>query len=126
MSQVFELAAFTVREGHQHALLAERNGMITALGCAFPGLMSAWLTQRDDGSWLDVILWRGRAQAEHAAVHVTEVPEAAAWFTHIDQSRGIEHLEVRSPNELQRLLIPPGHQPYRRGGHPAPARDGGA
>ena len=34
---------------------------------------------------------------------VDEVPEAAAWFTHIDQSRGIEHLEVRSPNEL-----PPG------------------
>jgi hypothetical protein len=40
MSQVFELAAFTVREGHQQALLAERKKMITALGRAFPGLMS--------------------------------------------------------------------------------------
>ena len=53
-----------------------------------------------------------------------------AWFEPysqvLDQSRGIEHLEVRSPNELQRLLIPPGHQPHRRGGHPARAREGGA
>ena len=96
MSQVFELAAFTVREGHQQALLAERDAMITALCGAFPGLMSAWLTQRDDGSWLDVILWRSREQAEHAAAHVTDVPEAAAWFAHIDQSRGLEHVEVRT------------------------------
>jgi hypothetical protein len=29
-----------------------------------------------------------------AAKHVTEVPEAAAWFTHISESRGIEHLTV--------------------------------
>jgi len=34
---------------------------------------------------------------EDAAARVTEVPEAAAWFTHIDQTRGIEHVEVRSP-----------------------------
>jgi hypothetical protein len=99
MSQVFELAAFTVREGHQQALLAERKAMLTALGRVFPGLMSAWLTQRDDGSWLDVILWHSREQAENAAAHVTEVPEAAAWFSHIDQARGIEHLEVRSPKD---------------------------
>ena len=78
--------------------------MITALSCAFPGLISAWLTQRADGSWLDMILWRSREEAEDAAAHVTEIPEAAAWFTHIDQSRGIEHLEVRSPGDLQRPL----------------------
>jgi hypothetical protein len=41
-----------------------------------------------------VILWETREAAEYSAKHVTEVPEAAAWFAHIDQSRGIEHLEV--------------------------------
>jgi hypothetical protein len=56
--------------------------------------VSAWLTRRDDGSWADVILWGSRAEAEHAAAHVTEVPEAVAWFAHIDESRGLEHLEV--------------------------------
>jgi hypothetical protein len=39
-----------------------------------------------------VILWQSRPEAEHAA----EVPEAAAWFTHISESRGIEHLTVAS------------------------------
>jgi hypothetical protein len=96
MSQVFEFAAFTVRDGHEQALLDERPPMVAALSRALPGLASSWLTQREDGSWLDVILWAGREEAEYAANHAAEVPEAAAWFAHIDESRGIEHLEVRA------------------------------
>jgi hypothetical protein len=96
MAQVFEFAAFTVREGHEQALLDQRPAMIAALRQAFPGLVSSWLTRRDDGSWLDVILWHSREQAEHAAGHVTEVPEAAPWFAHIGDSHGIEHLTVAS------------------------------
>jgi hypothetical protein len=96
MSLVFEHAAFTVREGHEQALLDERPAMIAAMRHAFPGLVSSWLTRRDDGSWLDMILWRSREDAENSAAHVTEIPEAAAWFTHISQSHGIEHLPVLS------------------------------
>jgi hypothetical protein len=70
--------------------------MIAALRRTFPGLIGAWLTRRDDDSWLDVILWRSREDAEYAAEHVTEVAEVAAWFRHIDQSHGIEHLAVLS------------------------------
>jgi hypothetical protein len=94
MTQVFEHAAFTVHEGHEQALLDERPAMIAALRRAFPGLISSWLTRREDGSWLDVILWETREAAEYSAEHATEVPEAAAWFGHIHESRGIEHLEV--------------------------------
>ena len=94
MTQVFEHAAFTVRDEHEQALLDERQRMIGALRRAFPGLVSAWLARREDASWLDVILWETREAAEYSARHVTEVPEAAAWFAHIDQSRGIEHLDV--------------------------------
>ncbi len=96
MAQVFEFAAFTVHEGHEQALLDERPAMIAALRRAFPGLLSSWLTRRDDGSWLDVILWQSRPEAEHAAEHAADVPEAAAWFAHISESRGIEHLTVAS------------------------------
>jgi hypothetical protein len=46
-----------------------------------------------------VILWRSREDAEDAAKHVTEVLEAAAWFTHIDETHGIEHLTVLIPDE---------------------------
>jgi hypothetical protein len=96
MTPVFELAAFTVRKDQEQDLISERPAVLAALHDAFPGLMSAWLTQRDDGSWLDVILWRSDEEAQYAATHVTEVPEVAAWFTHIDESRGIEHLKVLS------------------------------
>jgi hypothetical protein len=94
MTQTFELA---VHEDQEQDLVAERGVMIAALRSTFPGLMSAWLTRRDDGSWLDVILWRSREEADYAAAHVTDVPEAVAWFKHIDESRGIEHLAVLTP-----------------------------
>jgi len=54
MKPAFELAAFTVRDGAEAAMLAERQAMIGSLSQAFPGLLAAWLAQRDDGSWLDV------------------------------------------------------------------------
>lgn len=94
MTQVFEHASFTVRDGHQQALPDERRTMIGALRRAFPGLVSAWLTRREDGSWPDVILWENREAAEYSAKHVTEIPEAVAWLAHIDKSLGTEHLEV--------------------------------
>ena len=34
MTEIFELAAFTVREGHERALLAERAAMIAAMRSA--------------------------------------------------------------------------------------------
>ena len=43
-----------------------------------------------------LILWQSRQEAEHGAEHATEVPEATAWFTHISESHGIEHLTVAS------------------------------
>ena len=40
MTKVFELATFTVRDGHEHDLLAERPAMIEALRREYPGLVS--------------------------------------------------------------------------------------
>jgi hypothetical protein len=61
---------------------------------AFPGALAAWLTKQDDGSWLDVVLWRSREEAEEAAQQIHDVPEASAWFRHIAESRGIRHAAV--------------------------------
>jgi hypothetical protein len=94
MSLTFELAAFTVRQENEAALLAERAEMIAALQRAFPAAVAAWLTRQDDGSWLDVVLWRSREDAEEAARNVHRVPEAKAWFRHIAESRGLRHVEV--------------------------------
>jgi hypothetical protein len=89
-----ELAAFTVREGAEAELLAERPEMVAALRQAFPGALAAWLAKQDDGSWLDVILWRSRQEAEEAARRIDEVPEAKRWFRHIAESKGLRHVEV--------------------------------
>ena len=94
MALTFELATFIVRDGEEDALLAERPQMIAALAAAFPGVLGSWLTKRADGSWIDVILWRSREEAEQAAEYANGVPEAKAWFRHIEKSAGLQHLEV--------------------------------
>jgi hypothetical protein len=94
MALTLELATFTVRDGEEASLVAERPKMIAALREAFPGLLAAWLAQRDDGGWIDVILWQSREEAEHAAKHVDGVPAAKAWFRHIAESHGLQHVEV--------------------------------
>jgi hypothetical protein len=94
MNLTIELAAFTVREGAEAALLAERPNMVAALRRAFPAALAAWLTKQDDGSWLDVILWLSRREAEEAARRINEVPEAKRWFRHIAESQGLRHVEV--------------------------------
>jgi hypothetical protein len=94
MALTFELAEFTVAPEDEEALLQGRAGTVTALRRAFPGALAAWLTRQDDGSWLDVVLWRSRDEAEDAAARIDEVPEARAWFRHIAESRGLRHVEV--------------------------------
>jgi hypothetical protein len=94
MTLTLELAAFTVREGAEPDLLAERPGMLAALRHAFPAALAAWLTKQDDGSWLDVILWRSREEAEEAPRSIDQVAEAKAWFRHIAESMGLRHVEV--------------------------------
>jgi hypothetical protein len=94
MALTFELAHFVVRDGEEEALLAERAEMVRALREAFPDALAGWLTRQDDGSWLDIILWRSREAAEEAARSIEQVPEAKHWFRHIDESKGLRHVEV--------------------------------
>jgi hypothetical protein len=89
-----ELVAFKVCSEDVPSLLEERPAMIDALQRAFPGAFAAWLCRQDDGTWLDVILWRSREEAEDAARRVDEVPEAQRWFRHIAESHGVRHVDV--------------------------------
>ena len=105
MTLTLELAAFTVREDAEPALLSERPEMLAALRQAFPAALAAWLAKQDDGSWLDVILWRSRQEAEEAAARIDQVPEAQRWFRHIADSNGLRHVEV-AHEELFELRYP--------------------
>jgi antibiotic biosynthesis monooxygenase len=95
MSMTIELARFTIKPDAEATLLAERPAMVAALLQRFPACLAAFLTREDDGSWLDVIVWRTRAEAEEAAAQISTVPEAADWFRHIAESGGLRHVEVR-------------------------------
>jgi hypothetical protein len=95
MTMVLELAAFTIHDGAEETMLAERPAMVEALRRRFPACLAAFLTKEDDGSWLDVILWRSREEAEEAARLVNTVPEAKEWFRHIAESGGLRHVAVR-------------------------------
>jgi hypothetical protein len=101
MPLTFELASFSVAPENEAALLEERPEMIAALRRAFPGALAAWLTKQDDGSWLDIILWRSREEAEEAAKRINEVPEARAWLRHITESHGLRHVEVAHADPLE-------------------------
>lgn len=92
---VIELARFTIHEGAEDKLLAERPAMIEALRRRFPACLAAFLTKEDDGGWLDVLVWRGREEAEEAAKLVDTVPECREWFRHIAESGGLRHVEVK-------------------------------
>lgn len=94
MPLTFELASFRVAQAEEPSLVQERPAMVAALRRAFPGALGAWLTRQDDGSWMDIVLWRSREDAEDAARRIEEVPEARAWFRHIDESYGLKHVEV--------------------------------
>jgi hypothetical protein len=93
--------------------------MLAALRRAFPGALAAWLANQDDGSWLDVILWRSREEAEDAARRIEQVPEARRWFRHIAESKGLRHVEVAHEElfELRHALTgapaPPPRDPHR-------------
>jgi hypothetical protein len=92
---VIELAGFTIHPDAEATLLAERPAMITALRQRFPACLAAFLTREDDGSWLDVLLWRSREEAEEAAKLIDTVSECAKWFRHIAESGGLRHVEVK-------------------------------
>jgi hypothetical protein len=89
-----ELARFRVHDGAADLLIVERPAMVKAMRRRFPGCLAAYLTREDDGGWLDVVLWRSRAEAEEAARSINDVPECAAWFRHIAESGGLRHVEV--------------------------------
>lgn len=102
VSQAVELVLFTVRPEEEEEFIAERPAMLAAMRSRFPGLEQAVLARRDDGSWLDVVVWTSRAEAEAAAAGMSDVPEAARWGSHIVTVERMEHAEVPIEHAHQR------------------------
>ncbi len=95
MSEHLEVVLFDVAPEQHAAFLARRPAAIAALREAFPGLLDARLAQFDDGTWIDVLRWGSRAEAEAAAAGLMDLEDARAWAGLITEVRTVQHAEVR-------------------------------
>ena len=91
---VMEFARFTVHKGAEAQMVADRPAMLAALRARFPGCLAAYLTKEEDGTWLDVILWRTQSDADQSAREITTIPECAAWLSLIATTGGLRHATV--------------------------------
>jgi hypothetical protein len=94
MMTAMELARFTVDPADVEAMLAARPAMVAALRERYEGFVSLRLVRLDEWTWLDVVEWRTRAEADSAARTVGEIPECAAAFAQIKEVTAMEHGEI--------------------------------
>lgn len=94
MAQAIEMVRFTVKTGHEEALVEGRSAMLLALSTAFPGMVDARLAKLDARTWLDLVVWESREEALAAAAGAVELPIVAAWFENIAEVVTMEHADV--------------------------------
>ncbi|OJF15234.1 hypothetical protein [Couchioplanes caeruleus] len=92
--RAMELARFTVDPSDVEAMLQARPAMLAALRERFAGFESLRLVRLDEWTWLDVVVWASRAQADEAAAKIGEIPQCRAAFAFIKEMVSMEHAEI--------------------------------
>ncbi len=89
-----ELARFTVDPARIEEMLAARPAMVEELREHCPGFRRIQLTRLDETTWLDIVEWETREDAEAAMAAVMQLPGCAAVFGHISEVVAMEHAQV--------------------------------
>lgn len=97
MAVVYEVVHSRVRPEAEEAMLAVRPAMIDAVRARFPGMLDAQLVHLDDGSWLDIVTWSSREEAERAATGFSAIPEAAAMSGLLEEVLSFWHGTAAEP-----------------------------
>jgi hypothetical protein len=95
VAHAIEIARFTAKPGAEPEMLAERPALVAAMRRRFPSYRHAYLAKLDDGTWMDVVVWADRAEAEAAGEEAYDYPEIAEWFRHIDEVTSFEYADVQ-------------------------------
>ena len=95
MAHAVELARFASED--EAGMLATRGAAMAAIKAAYPGMIRAILTRMDDGSYLDIVLWESRQDAEAAVAGMAQLPDCAVWLGSIERVLSFEHGEVIDP-----------------------------
>jgi len=83
MPDVIELARFRVDAEAEADFLATRPAMVKAVRERVPGLKEISLVRLDDDTWVDVVTWASRADAQRGAELAAALPEAQAWLRYV-------------------------------------------
>lgn len=74
MKPIVDVFKAEIDQSDVDQLLAARRTAIPALTKLVPGLLRADLVQLDDGSWLDILVWRDEASAAAAMACSADIP----------------------------------------------------
>jgi hypothetical protein len=97
---VVEWAPFTVKEGVEDAdLLAASEALQSEFLSHQPGFVGRELLKGQNGQWVDLAVWRSKADAERAVANAATSPVCHRYFQlmvdadHADTGAGVLHLE---------------------------------
>jgi hypothetical protein len=77
---VIEIVRSAIAPDREAEVLASRPHAMARFRESFPALRSATLARFDDGTWVDLLIWDSRADAQEAARRAAEIPELAAFM----------------------------------------------
>lgn len=100
MAECLEVVRFRAKAGSEAGLIDDRAAMIADVRERHPGLIRAELTKLDDGSYLDVLRWRSKAEAEAANAESGSIPGFAAWVQHVEEVLSLDAGEIVDESSL--------------------------
>jgi heme-degrading monooxygenase HmoA len=92
--RVLELARFKVDRDAEADFLATRPAMVKAVRERLPGLTEISLVRLDDDTWVDVVSWASRADAERGPQLAAALPEVQEWMRHISADVSMDVGEI--------------------------------
>jgi Antibiotic biosynthesis monooxygenase len=96
VAECLEVVRFRAKQGSETALIEDRPAMVADVRGRHPGLIRAELSMLDDGSYLDVLRWRSRAEADAANADAENIPGFATWVRHVEEVLSLEAGEIVS------------------------------
>src|SRR5919198_6470511 len=91
MAETVEIVRFTVDPDRREEFLRLRPAAIEALRAAHGGLIEAWLVERDDGTFIDLVRWGSREEALAAAEALPQIEAARHWVSAISEVTEMSH-----------------------------------
>ncbi len=96
--QTLELVTFQTVPGTSDEAMIEEALKVAPIIAAMPGFINRHFAQGSDGEWIDAVIWDSRENALAAAKAFMDIPEAAPFFSLINQETiNLRHATIQTP-----------------------------